>query len=290
MVPFRVLYWLSDFFYFLCYYVVRYRRSVVYSNIKSVFPEKSEVERKKLEKESYQWFCDVILESVKGFRMSVQDLNEHMKYENLELLRKYVDEKRSVFLDMAHTGAWEWVPNIYLEYFKDIVGAELYRHVKNKHLDAFLLKARQRFGTLVIPKDKATRPLLKVIRDGKVFAIGLVADQSPSRKNLHFWVPFLNHDTPFLQGPERLARLFKSAVIYLDFKRVSRGYYVCTIRDITDDASKTDEGYVTTKFAQLLESSIRRDPAQWFWTHRRWKYDPAKYKKSEDVVSDNTIG
>lgn len=272
-LPFRMLYWLSDVFYFLCYYVVGYRRKVVYDNLKSAFPEKDEAERRAIEKESYKWFCDIILESVKAFRMTIDDLNERMKYENMELMRSYIEQGKSVYMDMAHTGAWEWVPNIYLNYFPDIVGAELYRHVKNKYIDEFLLKGRQRFGTMVIPKDKALFPLSRLHRDGKIFGIGLLADQTPSRGNLHFWTDFLNHDTAFLQGPERLAKVTKSAVIYLDFRREKRGYYICRFVDICADASLEADGEVTKRYANLLEQSIRRAPAIWFWTHRRWKYD-----------------
>lgn len=280
-LPFSVLYLVSDVFYFLCYYVAHYRRKTVYSNLKTSFPEKSEEERKKIEKEFYHWFCDVLLESVKAFGMTVEELNEHMKYENMELMRKYVNEGRSIFMDMAHTGSWEWVPNIYLTHFSDIVGAELYRHVKNKYLDEYLLKVRQRFETLVIPKDQAIRPLVKIRKENKIFALGLLADQTPSRSNIHFWTDFLHHDTPFLQGPERLAKMFKAAVVYLDFRCDKRGYYVCTFRDITEDASKTEDGYVTRKYAELLEESIQKRPAIWFWTHRRWKYDHQAILKEE---------
>lgn len=284
-LPFRALYWLSDVFYFLCYYVVHYRRKVVYNNLKSAFPEKSEDERKQIEKESYQWFCDVILESVKAFKMTVDDLNERMQYENMELMRDYITKGKSIYMDMAHTGSWEWVPNIYLTHFPDIVGAELYRHVKNPYIDAFLLKGRQRFETKVIPKDKALFPLARLTRDGKIFAIGLLADQTPSRSNLHFWTDFLHHDTAFLQGPERLAKFTKSAVIYLDFRRVKRGYYVCKFVDVTGDASLEPDGEVTKHYANLLEQTIRRQPALWFWTHRRWKYDHQQVLK-EDAAKE----
>lgn len=279
--PFWAIYGLSNVFYFLCYYVARYRRKVVYSNLKSAFPEKSDAEIKAIAKESYKWFCDVILESLKAFRMTVDDFDKRMTFDNLELVREYVDKGKSVYLDMAHTGAWEWVPTIYLKHFPDIVGAELYRHVKNPYIDKFLLEARQRFKTQVIPKDKALFPLMRVIRDGKVFALGLLADQTPSRSNLHFWTDFLHHDTAFLQGPERLAKATKSAVVYLDFYRVKRGYYNCKIVDITADASLEADGEVTKRYANLLEMTIKRHPAIWFWTHRRWKYDHQQIIREE---------
>ena len=281
ILPFAVLYRLSDVFCFLCYHVVHYRRKVVYENLKSSFPEKGEDERKKIEKEFYHWFCDVILESVKAYNMTVEQLNERMHYENLELIRKYVTEGKSIFLDMAHTGSWEWVPNIYLTHFPDIVGAELYRHVSNKYLDAFLLKSRERFKTLVIPKDKAVFPLARIHKAQKIFAIGLLADQTPSRANLHFWTDFMNHDTAFLQGPERLAKMFKAAVVYLDFRREGRGHYVCKFVDITGDASAEEDGFVTKRYAQLLENSICQNPPIWFWTHRRWKYNHEEIEREE---------
>ena len=280
-LPFRVVYLLSDVFYFLCYHIVHYRRKVVRQNLISSFPEKSEAELIQIEKEAYKWFCDVILESVKAYRMSAEELSERMKFDNLDLMRQYINQGKSVFLDMAHTGSWEWVPNLYISHFKDIVGAELYRHVTNKYIDAFFLKVRQRFKTMVIPKDKAVFPLARIHKEGKVFGLGLLADQTPSRSNLHFWTDFLNHDTAFLQGPERLAKMFKAAVIYLDFHRVKRGYYLCSFVNITADASLEPDGEVTRRYANLLEQSIKADPPRWFWTHRRWKYNHQQIIKED---------
>lgn len=280
-LPFRVMYWLSDVFYFLCYHVVGYRRKVVASNLASSFPDKSKEELKAIEKEFYAWFCDILLESIKAFNMTQAQLDERVVFDNIEEMEQHVNNGHSVFIDMAHTGPWEWVPTIYHKYFSHIVGAELYRHVSNPYLDDFFLKARQRFGTMVIPKDKAIRPLAQLHKDGKIFGLGLLADQTPSRGNLHFWTDFLHHDTPFLQGPERLAKMFKSAVIYLDMYRVERGYYHCRIFTITPDASKEEDGMVTKKYANLLEETIQRNPALWFWTHRRWKYDHQQILKEQ---------
>ena len=70
LLPFWLLYLISDGLYYLLYHVVRYRRRVVRKNLVNSFPEKSEAEIVRIEKEFYAFFCDCAVETIKQFSMS----------------------------------------------------------------------------------------------------------------------------------------------------------------------------------------------------------------------------
>jgi hypothetical protein len=120
------------------------------------------------------------------------------------------------------------------------------------------LKLRQRFGTFNIPKNDALRAVVNFKREKKNFALGFIADQTPSRSNLHYWTNFLNQDTPFLNGPERIAQKNGYAVIYFDVQKVKRGYYTCDLILLTDNAKDTKENEITDKYVELFEKTLRK--------------------------------
>ena len=79
LLPFRILYILSDIGYLLMYYIVRYRRRIVRNNLSSSFPEKGEDEIKDIERKFYHWFCDYFLETIKLLSISDTELRRRLK-------------------------------------------------------------------------------------------------------------------------------------------------------------------------------------------------------------------
>ena len=71
ILPFRLLYAVSDMLFFLLYHVFRYRKKTVEDNLKIVFPEKSEYERKQITKEFFHHLCYMIFEAIKSMNISV---------------------------------------------------------------------------------------------------------------------------------------------------------------------------------------------------------------------------
>jgi KDO2-lipid IV(A) lauroyltransferase len=240
-------------------------------NLQRSFPEKSKKELRRIERQYYLHFADMVVETLKLLHISDKEIQKRMYFSNPEEIRHFFDEKKSVIILLGHYGNWEWVTSIYLHY-SGIIGGELYRPMKNKRFDRFFLQLRKRFGTVNIPKNDALREIARFRRDGKVFGLGFIADQTPSVNNLHYWNLFLNQDTPFLNGPERIARQGGYAVAYLDVQKKKRGYYTCEIIMVTEDGKQTKENEITDQYVKLFEQTIRRNPAYWLWSHKRWKY------------------
>lgn len=54
--------------------------------------------------------------------------------------------------------------------------------------------------------------------------------------------------------------------------RIRRGYYEITILPVTENPVEETDYVITRKHLSLLENDIRQQPANWLWSHRRWKY------------------
>lgn len=271
LLPFTVLYWFSDAVAFILYHVVRYRREVVRKNLTNSFPEKSVEEIEKIEKDFYVYLCDTFIEAFKLTTLSEKKLSKRMKFTNTELADRINQEGRNIIALMAHCGNWEWVSfiNKYLPYCS--VGC-LYRPQKNKYFDKLFVDLREMHGTVAVPKNDVLRFIINSLKEKNIFLLGVLADQTPSKNNLHYWTTFLNQETPFLNGMERIARKQDLAVVYFNIKRIKRGHYECELLPITDHAKETQEHEITDRYVDLLENNIRRYPQCWLWSHKRWKY------------------
>ena len=269
LIPFRVLYVISDFLRFVLYRVVGYRRKVVEENIRNSFPDLSVAERKKLINLSYKNLADVIIEGVKVFTMPDKQIVARHKFINPEFLTPYIEAGKSVILLPAHYGNWEWgglsIP-LQLDYKHIIV---LYKPLSNKFADRLVKKNRSRTGIFMASIFETAR--LFQTYAAQTTAFFLVADQSPSNASRSYWINFMGRETAFLHGPERYARLYQLPVIFVDVQRVKRGYYEVEFSLLTDHPTKLPKGEITALYARKLEDVIRKKPENWLWSHRRWK-------------------
>lgn len=272
LMPFRMLYILSDILYFGVYKVVGYRLKVVKRNMAASFPEKTPQERKALEREFYHHFCDYFVETIKLLHISDQEMEKRMQFDNVQLVKDLMKDGNSVLMFLGHYCNWEWIPSINLHFKGEnrILG-EIYKPLKNKAMDDLFLKIRSRFGSLAIAKQETLRVIVRMRKEKKQTLIGFMADQTPSLANIHYWSTFLNQDTPVFTGVERIAKQTGFAVVYLDMQKVKRGYYTATVRLITDNPQAEPEYKITETYVRAMEKTILRHPAYWLWTHKRWK-------------------
>lgn len=269
IMPFRIMYLFSDFVYLILYHVIGYRRKVVFANLSKSFPEKSTVEIKELEKKFYHHLCDISLESIKGFSMSPKEIIRRHKILNPELANHFFDRKLSAISVPGHYNNWEWgslSPGLQLKY--PIVG--FYKPMSNKRVDAFAKRHRAKFNTK-LASIKETAVTFDEL-SGTLYAYIMASDQSPTNLNACYWIDFLNQDTAWLHGPEKYARKYNWPVIYVDIRKVKRGFYELELVTLTEDPASLPEGEITRLYVQYLEKSILTEPAYWLWSHRRWKH------------------
>ncbi|AKD05682.1 lauroyl acyltransferase [Pontibacter korlensis] len=274
LLPLPVLYVLSDFLYFVVYYLVGYRKKVVINNLRNAFPEKSVKEIDQISKDFYKQFMDVVVEILKLRSMKASEMERRIVFTNQELLDNFVQQGKTVITMGSHSANWEWVLSAGAVQF-NFPAYGIYKPLNNPFFEAFMLKTRSKLGAKLIKMKDTLRDFASNRKMPRVVA--MLSDQTPLKSEITFWTTFLNQDTPFYTGAEKLSERFKYPVLFLDVKRTSRGHYALTFEQITDGTSALEvtsetDFPITVAFAQKLEAAIRRAPADYLWTHKRWKH------------------
>jgi len=269
LLPLWVFYRLSDGLYYLVYHVVRYRRRVVYANLRSSFPEKSEAEIERIAKDFYSFFCDYIVETLKLFSMGEKNMRKRMKFEGLDQVREDFANGRSASAYLGHYCNWEWISSLGLHL--DEQCGQIYHPLENATLDRLFFYMRGRFKAQSIKMDDTFLTILKWKKEGRKNIVGYIADQVPGYNNIHYWADFLHHDTPVFTGAERISKIMDTAVYYIDVERPRRGYYVARFIKIADSLNEHPVFFATEQYFRLLEQNIQRAPQYWLWSHKRWK-------------------
>lgn len=269
-LPFSVLYLLSDFNYFLMYYVGRYRRKIVRRNLQHSFPEKTDEERLQMERKFYRYLSDYILEDLKMLHMSADDLYRRMTYINTEQYLELTEKHGGIIVMIPHYANYEWLIGMGAVMKPGDVPVQVYKPLKNKSLDELFKRIRSRFGGYNIPKHSTAREIIKLRRENKKMVVGLITDQWPSGDE-KYWTTFLGQETAFLKGAERIAKMMNFPVFYCEMSKRRRGYCEAEFKLMIEAPKETADGEITEKFARCLEQTIRREPAYWLWSHKRWK-------------------
>lgn len=269
LLPFPLLYLLSDAVCFLLYRVAGYRKNVVLTNLRNSFSEKSEAEIQAIAHRFYRWFCDLLLETLKTLTLSPSAVRRRVAFDGVDLLRDYAQRGQSIILVLGHYGNWELagarysqerdIPQLYV----------IYHPLANVHFDRLMHHMRTRHGTKLYTMRETSKSML---RDRDLLtATAFIADQTPSPERA-YWTSFLGQDTPVFLGTEALAKKLDRPIVYISIARPRRGYYHLTAETLVDAPAGLPEGVITDIHTQRLERDIRNYPDLWLWTHRRWKH------------------
>lgn len=267
-LPWCVLYAFSSFLAWVAYTFKCYRYKVVMENLGLAFPEKSEQERKQIARKFYSHFTDSIVESLKLLTVSDKSLRRKVEFEGWEQLEACKQAHQSVVLYLGHYGNWELVPTIVWAIPPGFINAQIYKPMHNSLGSSVLERIRNRFGSLNLPQHSAFRTLMKLHRDGEISITGFIADQRPNGK-FQNWTRWFNIPTAYMAGGEEIGRRINAAYYYIDVEPLERGRMRMTLKPVipADDEPKYP---LTVGYLRMLEDTIRRNPAPWLWTHKRW--------------------
>ena len=272
LLPTPLHYFLANLLYPLIYHVVRYRRSVVRSNIDRSFPEMTQEERYAIERGFYRFFCDYIVETCRLLSISDREIRRRMTFDGIHEMEDALADHDFVFVYLGHYCNWEWISTLPLWVDKQYHCAQLYRPLNNEGFETVFMRLRTRFGAENIAKGEALRRILALRSQGQKSIIGFISDQSPQPVNIHDWVDFLHQDTPVFTGTERIAKKVDAAIFFADVQRLRRGRYHCTFRPLSTDVRALPDYQLTELYMRQLEGIIRRQPTLWLWSHKRWKH------------------
>lgn len=269
LLPWFVMYGISNFLAFLNWHVIGYRKKVVLQNLRIAFPEKTEAERISIAKEFYRNFMDTLVESVKVISISDRALEKKF-IPPTDVLEELSAVRGSLHLHAMHNFNWEIV-NLGLSKTWDRTFMAVYMPIANPHLEKIFYRLRSRYGTILVPATEFKTNFRKFERDQ--YTIALVADQNPGSPANAFWANFFSKPAPFVRGPEKSARNRNHAVAVGNFFPVRRGVYSFHAKVLTHHAAETSEGELTLAYIRYVESCIRERPANYLWSHKRWKHE-----------------
>lgn len=267
LIPFWLLYRISDGLAWLLYKVVKYRRKVVFSQLTQSFPNKNKNEIARIAKASYANLADVIVESIKGFTMSAQELKDRYKFLNIQ---EAIDLHRRGISSIhiaPHYNNWEWGAMSYPLWLPDPV-LGFYKPLSNPYIDQYSQANRGRFNLQLIPIGETALAFEQYKEQATTYVF--MSDQSTWSDKAH-WVTFLGQDTACPYGPDKYARLLNLPTFYLDVRRIKRGWYELYFEPLTDANSALKEAEITELFMKRLEKTLYDKPEYWLWSHKRWK-------------------
>ncbi|MFO8055583.1 MAG: lysophospholipid acyltransferase family protein [Bacteroidales bacterium] len=270
VLPFCVLRRLSSVLYFLLYHIIGYRKKTVRMNLRNAFPEKSVKERRQIEKRFYLHFTDIMLETLKMLTMSLKEAQKHIRIppKSVALLKHYNQQGISTIVASGHYGCWEW-GNYGYHAMINVEFRGIYHPLSDPYFEKLLYHMRTRYGSVPIKMKDTLRYMLE--NKERVSNTAFVADQSPSARGA-YWTTFLNQQTGFFTGIEKIARKLKMPVLFVSIDKIKRNHYQMNFEVLVESPEDTEPGEITEAFVDKLEKRIREKPEYWLWSHRRWKH------------------
>ncbi|PKV65089.1 KDO2-lipid IV(A) lauroyltransferase [Polaribacter sp. Hel1_33_96] len=269
-LPMRILYIKSDIFFFLIYYVFRYRKNVVLENLRLAFPEKSEAERKKISKNFFKHFTDLFMESVKAFSISEKEILKRYTYKNPELVNDFTKQGKSIALVAAHQANWEWSISLPLVLEGKVNGA--YTKLGNTYFEKAVRSSREKFGVSGYKTSETVKGMQRNFAEKTQGLYILLSDQSPQVHKTFYWSTFFGVKVPIHTGAEMLAKKFDLVVINYVTRKVKRGYYETEFQLITETPKEFDNYQITDKYLRLTERNVIQQPELYLWSHKRFKH------------------
>jgi KDO2-lipid IV(A) lauroyltransferase len=270
ILPFKLLYLFSDGLYVILYHIIGYRKKVVTYNLKLVFPEKTDLEIKKIRKKFYSHLCDMFLEMAKTMTISRKQLKKRFVIKNLEELERLESLNKSILLMYGHYASWEW--SVEIQNYINYKGLGVYKRLANRYFDKLVRDIRSKFGTSLI----STKEIVSFINENEEkrnkTITAFLSDQSPRLKKDVYWSQFMGIEVPCFTGAERLAKKLDLTIAYLKVTKVKRGFYEAEVMTLAENPKEYKDYLLTDMFLREVEKQIYETPEYYFWTHKRWKH------------------
>ncbi len=266
-------YVVEELIFALLYHVLRYRRKIVDRNLANSFPEKSDKERATIRRHFYYTLSETFVNTLNMGHMPLKKAQSVLKVEQLDEHLENIMGRDWIAM-MAHHGCWEY--GFYWPHYNpQNMLVAVYHPLHSPVMEMLYQRLRTFDGAMTVPMRECLRFYLRN-RDaginGKRIVLALIADQTPPKRPESHWFRFLNQDTIFFDGGEKLALKCQLPVYFVWMDRVTRGRYVIHFEQLYDGVEQVADNEITERYVRKLEQMIRHRPELWMWSHRRWKH------------------
>ncbi len=249
------------------------RARVAEAQIRFAFPEFSDEDVRRIACESYDNLGRTSIEAAmmeKCQRQAMIDLFESI--DGWEHVDAALAQGRGALLVTGHLGNWE-VGGACIAANGTQVDA-VARHMSNRLFEKYLTEVREQNGLRVIFDDQAVRQIPRSLRENRI--VGSLVDQGVAGLASSF-VPFFGRLAKTPRGPAVfMQRLNVPMVFAVAVRQASRKYRLIIepVAPVETGDREADITAVVATFTARLEYWVRQYPGQYFWQHRRWKYQP----------------
>jgi KDO2-lipid IV(A) lauroyltransferase len=270
LLPFKILFILSDILHYFVRHIFQYRKKVVQENVGFAFPEKSAEEKQQIIDRFYRHFTDLIVETVKLHSISEKNMNKHLKIRGLESIDTLYEQGKSFIVLAMHHNNWEWCS--FVQTKSKHLALIIYNPIRgNQAIEKFMNHGREKWGGKCIPVHRSARTALEFHRKKIPTALWLGADQTPPATS-KFWTIFLNREAPFFSGPEKIAAKTNQPIFFQHVTKVDRGQYVVNFIPLVENPTEMEPKDILLTYVRKMEEIIRQEPEHYLWSHRRWKH------------------
>jgi KDO2-lipid IV(A) lauroyltransferase len=259
----------------------RHRR-VTLSNLTMCFGnEKSPDEIRALARENFRRIGENFASAVKTAAMTFDELRPHVEFANTDRLQP----PRRIVVAIGHFGNFE----LYARFHQFAPGyqcATTYRALKHPAFNQLMQQLRERSGCLYFER-RTDGPLLRTAMARPGIILGLLADQSTNGLR----GPFLGHDCSTTLAPAVFALRYHSELFTAFCFRVSPARWRIELGDeipTHEDGRPRRSEDIMADVNRSFETAVRRDPANWFWVHRRWKAGESRVQRPQSTAENCT--
>jgi KDO2-lipid IV(A) lauroyltransferase len=258
------------------YLSARYRRVATQNMTLCFGSEKSPAEIKELAHENFRRIGESYVCAIKTATMTSEQLKPYIEYEGRDRLPPKTDgPPPNLVMAIGHFGNFELYARFH-DLRSDYQCATTYRALKQPALNRLMQMLRKKSGCLYFER-RTDGPLLRAALAKGGMILGLLADQSSEGLR----APFLGRDCDTTLAPAVFALRYHTELytafcfrVALAKWRLELGQKIATHENGQSRSSKDIMRDVNRSF----EDAVRRDPANWFWVHRRWKGGEVKPK------------
>lgn len=276
LLPFYILHRIAEGLAFFLNRIIGYRKNMIDRYLERIFPDQSPSERKLIRNAFYLNLCDVIVETIKSITLSPAAIRKRFQVVNIEALTQFDKKNQSAFIVCGHYSNWEWMASLGLQ-FNQAYPYLIYTPLQNPYFDKFIQRIRKKYRVLLLSRKETITTLHREEKKGIARVYGFAMDQSPNPKPKSYWRSFLGIRVPVFTGAERLAKEYNIPLVYASINRIKRGYYTVEFEVLEENPATTQDYELTDRFYQKLETQIYADPAQYLWSHKRFKHEGKEF-------------
>ena len=258
---------------------VKIRHSVVRENLTIAFPDFTDEQRRETERGMWEHLLLMVVEIAHANRVIHKTTwRRHLRIHGMEEMVRLLWLERPKVILSGHYGNFELAA-----YLFGLFGFRIFsvaRELDNPLLDRFVTRFRESRGQRILPK-KGSAPDVAIVMEENG-AIGLLGDQAAGAKGA--WVDFFGRPASVHKAIGVFAMSAAAPVLVCSATRRGGLFdYDLRLDGVLDPAAggadAEDIRALSQWYTRLLEQAIRREPAQYWWVHRRWRGEPPAAKK-----------